>query len=289
MENKREYIYFPEQRQNTIEIEKGEKVILEVGCGSKPYFIQQKEVIGENEHYIGLDLPRQYIGEKIRLDKSTEEEKKDKPDSPHQNSWFDLGIIQEELSKGKRLIKGKADLVVANGLELPLRDKSADKIVFSRVLGAPPSFFNGLGFCKNEREFFELWSKTFVKKYVDALFDEEKAALENKKTLALASLNRGKPISFTGVFAGVGLKWDEFQDQFAGYAKEKLLTEASRVLKDDGELIIYDYQDEFYGRDGVGYSNESFDGAFEMIKKEEFKRYKHDRGFKLVCKKSKTN
>src|SRR3989344_1026850 len=229
------------------------KIILEIGCGSRQYFIDHKETIKQNEHYIGVDIPRRHIGDKISFNKPTED---------------------------KNLIEGKADFVVANGLKLPFENGKVKTMVFNSVLGAPANYFRGVGFCKNENELNDLWDKTFFQKLLNNLFPDERKKLEDGKRFVIGGLRKGEPMSFDDVFHDVGIKWQKFETAMASYAKSELLSEAYRVFDDDGELIIYDNDYEFKY---FGIPESNLNKLFHLISKEN--DYVRGNTFKLVYKK----
>jgi|SRR3989344_469684 len=256
------------------------KIILEIGCGSRQYFIDHKETIKQNEHYIGVDIPRRHIGDKISFNKPTEEEDKRKQDYPAQESWFELKKFSKNLTENKNLIEGKADFVVANGLKLPFENGKVKTMVFNSVLGAPANYFRGVGFCKNENELNDLWDKTFFQKLLNNLFPDERKKLEDGKRFVIGGLRKGEPMSFDDVFHDVGIKWQKFETAMASYAKSELLSEAYRVLDDDGELIIYDNDYEFKY---FGIPESNLNKLFHLISKEN--DYVRGNTFKLVYKK----
>lgn len=276
-----------ETQGELIDVEHEKKrVIVEVGCGSNPYFIAEKERIKKNEHYIGLDLPETYL--------------KEPTDEfgyrylPKQRSWFTTEEFQRQINRNLDLIEGKADLIIATGLRVPLKDKSADRLVFTSVLGAPPQFFIGAGFCKNREEFSQLLSRPFVQEYRAQLTSEEQKKLDEHIKEHEEEIKKGNPVSFEGVGWRVehamresdpirykGLR--KWENVFTRDAKERLLEEAFRVLKSGGELIIYDHKAEF----GSEYSVSGADVSkkFKFERKETRETYPHDEYFKLIFKK----
>lgn len=264
----------------------GKKIIVEVGCGSRPYFIQQKESIKKNEYYIGIDLPETYIVEP--------KDEQERMDMPKQSSWF----VREELKKNMRdnaeLIEGKADFVIASGFHIPLKENSADSIVFSAVFGAPTPYFIGASFVKNVNDFNKFWEKPFIEKYIKQLTPEEKKWLEEQKDYYIKCIKEGSPMALSQMVWTVEYQIREknklrekhmmkFDDLFTRDAKERLLDEALRVLKINGELVIFDHEREWYNGSSIGMTE--IEKRFQFIKKEIIRKSKHDEDFKLVFKK----
>lgn len=231
-----------------IDLEKDKrKIIVEVGCGSRPYFINRNEEITEKEHYIGLDLPEKYIVEP--------KDEQERWDIPKQESYFEIEKLNESINEYKDLIKGKADFMIASGLHIPLKNSVADKVVFNGVLGAPPVFFKGAGFVKNEEEFSMLWARPFVQEYIAQLNSEERELLNKEKEKYESDITESGSCVFSELADYIEdkirgsdqnrykymLKWENL---FTQDAKERLIEEAVRSLKDGGELNIYDWERE---------------------------------------------
>lgn len=231
-----------------IDLEKDKrKIIVEVGCGSRPYFTKINEEITEKEHYIGLDLPEKYIVEP--------KDEQERLDIPKQESYFEIEKLNEGISKYKNLIKGKADFIIASGLHIPLKKGVADKVVFNGVLGAPPVFFKGSGFVKNQEEFSMLWKRPFVQEYIAQLNLEERELLDKEKEKYESDIVESGSCVFSELAGYIEdkiqradqnrykhmLKWENL---FTQDAKERLIEEAVRSLKDGGELNIYDWERE---------------------------------------------
>lgn len=272
----------------TIDVEHEKKrVIVEVGCGSNPYFIAEKEKIKKNEHYIGLDLPEKYMKEPT--DEFGEKY------IPKQRSWFTAEELKRQINRNLDLIEGKADFIIASGLRIPLKDKSADRIVFTSVLGAPPSFFVGAGFCKSPEELSQLLSKHFVQEYRKQLNPEEQKKLDEGVKEYEEEIKSGKPVSFEGIAWRIEytiresdpIRYERFQqweDLFTRDAKKRLLEEAFRVLKSGGELVVYDHKVEFGNEYSVSETDVS--KKFKFERKETLKNYPQDEYFMLIFKKT---
>ncbi len=88
----------------------GEKrIILEVGVGDKPFPIEGKRVISNNEHYIGIDN---------RVPPSSS-----------------LVTAKNKLGQDEKCHKGSCDVIGADGRKLPIKTDRVAEVVFSNVFG----------------------------------------------------------------------------------------------------------------------------------------------------------
>lgn len=116
---------FKDNREIKSENEKEKKVIMEIGHGGMPIYQEDrygilKKDIKENEYYIGIDLldsPSEAV--KVNFPKLSPDVLKE--------------VAQEDIKREN--VKGKIGFVVGSGENLPLSDKSVDRIIFKDVFG----------------------------------------------------------------------------------------------------------------------------------------------------------
>jgi len=220
-----------EQEKKTVELRDNERIILEIACGKRPYFVQYNETIGKNTHYIGIDLPQ---------------------------SLKNAALLKKTLSEEQ---EGKIDFVIGSGESLPFRDKQADIIVLSNFFSAPPGSSEHLDAQKPTFE-SEYWKLPEARKIINKLSDDkeeqqwiaqiitewEKAKrrgeLFDKKSLNQLARNSSKTkrefFKIFGPFIIEKLEKGIPELISERIIKTGVIKEIARVLKPGGDLIIYE-------------------------------------------------
>jgi len=220
-----------EQEKKTVELRDNERIILEIACGKRPYFVQYNETIGKNTHYIGIDLPQ---------------------------SLKNAALLKKTLSEEQ---EGKIDFVIGSGESLPFRDKQADIIVLSNFFSAPPGSSEHLDAQKPTFE-SEYWKLPEARKIINKLSDdkEEQQWIAQIITEWEKAKRRGELFdknSLNQLARNSSKTKREFFKIFGPFIIEKLekgipeliseriiktgvIKEIARVLKPGGDLIIYE-------------------------------------------------
>jgi SAM-dependent methyltransferase len=220
-----------EQEKKTVELRNNERIILEIACGKKPYFVQYNETIGKNTHYIGIDLPQ---------------------------SLKNAALLKKTLSEEQ---EGKIDFVIGSGESLPFRDKQADIIVLSNFFSAPPGPSEHLDTTKPTFE-SEYWKLPEARKIINKLSDdkEEQQWIAQIITEWEKAKRRGELFdknSLNQLARNSSKTKREFFKIFGPFIIEKLekgipeliseriiktgvIKEIARVLKPGSDLIIYE-------------------------------------------------
>jgi ubiquinone/menaquinone biosynthesis C-methylase UbiE len=220
-----------EQEKKTVELRNNERIILEIACGKRPYFVQYNETIGKNTHYIGIDLPQ---------------------------SLKNAALLKKTLSEEQ---EGKIDFVIGSGESLPFRDKQADIIVLSNFFSAPPGPSEHLDTTKPTFE-SEYWKLPEARKIINKLSDdkEEQQWIAQIITEWEKAKRRGELFdknSLNQLARNSSKTKREFFKIFGPFIIEKLekgipeliseriiktgvVKEIARVLKPGSDLIIYE-------------------------------------------------
>ncbi|MBI2056569.1 MAG: methyltransferase domain-containing protein [Candidatus Sungbacteria bacterium] len=102
------------------------KIIVEVGVGGKPFFVDTERKIRKNEKYVGIDIPG-YSVETPMLEKKTEASFKE--------------IYENKNIQNK--VQGEMQFLIASGDHLPFEGETVDEIVFKNVFSAPGDYLTG--------------------------------------------------------------------------------------------------------------------------------------------------
>lgn len=129
----------------------GHKLILEIGCGSYPFFMakgiysSQPKVceyglLDHNDHYIGIDTPETIT--KATWNQVSPGEQKRIRAQFHQ---LKFGSAQEAINTylDKGVLRGHYEFLEASGTDIPLPSLSVDRVVLKNVVGAPSCHFIG--------------------------------------------------------------------------------------------------------------------------------------------------
>lgn len=92
------------------------RVILEIGCGDRPFPTVGSRIITENEHYIGIDASIWW--------------------GKHRNELDNLLEGKEKLITSPNYHKSHHDLLRADGRSLPFIDNSVSEVVICNVFGS---------------------------------------------------------------------------------------------------------------------------------------------------------
>lgn len=178
----------------------GGKLIVEIGCGSCPFFmtrgiyrpqpkVYEYGLFAHDDHYIGIDTPKTII-EATWNSVSPDEQKRIK----EQFHQLKFGSAQEAINMylDGGTLRGRYEFLEASGTDIPLPSLSVDRVVLKNVVGAPASHFIG----QDKRSLLRIFIEALrlLKTSGDILVIEDDTPQEAYHWLALLDYYRGHKV-----------------------------------------------------------------------------------------------